>query len=80
MVLVHYYGGTAEATGTTEETIELPIDLTVDQVLEHLGKLHSDLGRILGVCTLFVNGFAARGDQTVPDGAQVDVLPPFAGG
>ena len=80
MVLVHYYGGTAEAAGTTEEMIELPVDLTVDQVLEHLGKLHSDLGRVLGVCTLFVNGSAVQGERMVPAEAQVDILPPFAGG
>ncbi|MCA3770988.1 MAG: MoaD/ThiS family protein, partial [Cutibacterium sp.] len=43
-------------------------------------NLHPGLGRLLGVCTLFVDGSAVRGEQIVPARAQVEVLPPFAGG
>lgn len=77
---VHYYGGTAEAAGTSEETVETPTGLSVNQLLDHLRNLHPGLGRLLGVCTLFVDGSAARGEQIVPARAQVEVLPPFAGG
>ena len=77
---VHYYGGTAEAAGTSEETVETPTGLSVNQVLDHLRNLHPGLGRLLGVCTLFVDGSAVRGEQIVPARAQVEVLPPFAGG
>ena len=56
---VHYYGGIAEAAGTSEETVETPTGLSVNQLLDHLRNLHPGLGRLLGVCTLFVDGSAA---------------------
>ena len=45
---VHYYGGTAEAAGTSEETVETPTGLSVNQLLDHLRSLHPGLGRLLG--------------------------------
>ena len=45
---VHYYGGTAEAAGTSEETVETPTGLSVNQLLDHLRNLHPGLGRLLG--------------------------------
>ena len=41
---VHYYGGTAEAAGTSEETVETPTGLSVNQLLDHLRNLHPGLG------------------------------------
>jgi len=79
-MIVHYYGGTAEAAGTSEETVDLTIDMPSEQVLKHLQERHPRLEQMLGVCSLFVDGSAVQGERMVPAEAQVDILPPFAGG
>ncbi|QOQ39789.1 MoaD/ThiS family protein [Trueperella pecoris] len=38
------------------------------------------LAHVLGLCSFLVNGKHAERSDVVPEGAAVDVLPPFAGG
>lgn len=79
---VRYFAAAAEAAGTTTEQVTLPAGATAaDLVATLAGARGGDLERVLGISSLLVDG-VVREDLTLPlDGAaEVDVLPPFAGG
>jgi molybdopterin converting factor small subunit len=42
--------------------------------------LHPGLAAVTAVSTLLVDGRATHRDHELPDGAVLEVLPPFAGG
>jgi molybdopterin converting factor small subunit len=80
-VLVRYFAAAAEAAGAEEERIELsPHAGTVgglrDLLVERYGPA---MARVLANGSFLVDGVVRR-DPATPIGAQVDVLPPFAGG
>jgi sulfur-carrier protein len=60
----------------------MPADATVRDLVAELGGKHgSKLTRVLTACSFLLDGVAVRDLSIVlPDGAGVDVLPPFAGG
>ncbi len=78
---IRYFAGAAEAAGVTEETVDAEFEVTVAELVEQLGCDRARLAKVLAVSTVLVDGRAARSraEQVAP-GAQVDVLPPFAGG
>jgi molybdopterin converting factor small subunit len=81
-VRVRYFAGARGAVGVPEETVALPATATVKDLVGHLGATHGEkLTRVLTACSFLLDGVAVR-DLTIPlpDGAGVDVLPPFAGG
>ena len=78
---IRYFAGAVEAAGVAEETIASDFDVTVAELIEQLSGDRERLAKVLAVSTLLVDGQAARArTELVPAGAQVDVLPPFAGG
>ncbi|MCP2259507.1 Molybdopterin converting factor, small subunit [Streptoalloteichus tenebrarius] len=81
-VTVRYFAGARAAAGTPEEVLELPAGSTVAQVLAELERRRGEkLSRVLAACSFLVNGTAVRDREAiVPDGGELDVLPPFAGG
>lgn len=77
-VTVRYFAAAAEAAGVASET--LPAG-TADGVRAAMVLAHgADLERVLTRCTFLADGRRVDGDDSVPAGATVDVLPPFAGG
>ena len=79
-VVLRWYASAAEAAGTAEEEVE---GGTVADVLEAARQRHGErLARVLGACSVLVDGERTDRDSTrpLPAGASVDVLPPFAGG
>jgi molybdopterin synthase sulfur carrier subunit len=81
-VRVRYFAGARGAVGLSEETVAMPAGATVGDLVAELGGKHGDkLTRVLIACSFLLDGVAVR-DQSIslPDGAGVDVLPPFAGG
>lgn len=81
-VRVRYFAGARGAVGLAEETVSLHAEATVLDLVEELrGKHGEKLSRVLTACSFLLDGIAVR-DQSIalPDGAGVDVLPPFAGG
>jgi molybdopterin converting factor small subunit len=81
-VRIRYFAGARGAVGLSEETVSMPADATVgDLVAELSGKHGEKLTRVLTACSFLLDGVAVR-DRSIalPDGAGVDVLPPFAGG
>lgn len=81
IVSVRYFAGAAAAAGVPEEKVEVPSGTTVSALCEHLAGRHPRLVPVLEVASVLVDEVSVRDrDAVVPDGAAVDVLPPFAGG
>lgn len=81
-VRVRYFAGARGAAGVPEETVSLPAAATVRDLADALGGRHGErLTRVLTACSFLLDGVAVR-DRSLPlpDGSEVDVLPPFAGG
>ncbi|MGH3520945.1 MAG: MoaD/ThiS family protein [Haloechinothrix sp.] len=79
---VRYYASARTAAGTESETVSVPEGASVADVITELGSRHPDqLARVLKAASFLLDGVAVRlQSQAVLDGAQLDVLPPFAGG
>ena len=78
---VRFFAGAAEAAGATLRTIDVEPTQTVADVVDSLAGNDDHLARILEVSSLLLDGTRVddRG-SAVGDAAQLDVLPPFAGG
>lgn len=82
---VRYFAAAADAAGTDAEKVTLPASATIQDLRSYLGEAHgAELTRVLELCSFLFNGRAAQPTDALnsaeSDGAQVDVLPPFAGG
>lgn len=78
-VTVRYFAGARAAAGVAEESAA---GTTLAELVTTLVDRHgSGLGAVLAAASFLVDGVAAHDhDRALPDGAVVDVLPPFAGG
>lgn len=79
---MRYFAGARGAVGLSEETVSVPEGATVGDLVTELGTRHGEkLTRVLTACSFLLDGIAVRDfSSTVPHGADLDVLPPFAGG
>ena len=78
MITVRYFAAAAEAAGVDSE--QLPAG-SAAQVRAAMVAAHGQsLDRVLGRCALLADGTRVEGDDPIPVGATLDVLPPFAGG
>ncbi|WP_410669765.1 MoaD/ThiS family protein [Amycolatopsis sp. cmx-4-68] len=81
-IVVRYFAAARAAAGVDEEKVQLADGATVADAVAELRRLHpSSLPRVLDAVSYLLDGIAVR-DLTRPlkDGAELDVLPPFAGG
>lgn len=79
MATLRFFAGAAEAAGTDTASFDVG---TIGELRTILADRYgSDFVRVLGLCSVLVNGARAT-DDTVALAATdaVDVLPPFAGG
>ncbi|HEX3590561.1 MAG TPA: MoaD/ThiS family protein [Pseudonocardiaceae bacterium] len=82
-VLVRYFAGARAAAGVAEEHVELPGagGSVADALAAVQARRGDQLIRVLPSCSFLLDGVAVRDHaMTVPDGGELDVLPPFAGG
>lgn len=89
-LLVRYWAGARAAAGTTEEYVVLPPDgdladgdlsaARVADVVAEIESRHPELGPILEVASLLLDGRAAERDEPIGAVKTLEVLPPFAGG
>ena len=80
MINVRYWAAARELAGTTSEPVS---GGTLPDVLAGVAALHGPaMAGLLARCVLLVDGEQVRRDLTtaLPDGATVEVLPPYAGG
>jgi molybdopterin synthase sulfur carrier subunit len=75
-VTVRYWAGARRAAGLHSE--EIAADDLAD--LRRLLAARAGMAEIVAASSLLVDSVAGRDDEPLPDGAVVDVLPPFAGG
>ncbi|MGO4202452.1 MoaD/ThiS family protein [Rhodococcus sp. TAF43] len=79
-VEVRYFAAAAEAADCTTETLSVPMDADLaDLTAVLVDRYGAGMEKILGVAAYLVDSELTR-DPSRPVGAQVDVLPPFAGG
>lgn len=80
--LVRYFAGARAAAGVAEELVELTPGTTVaDLLAAERARRGPELARVLAACSFLLDGVAVHDHAVeVPDGAELDVLPPFAGG
>ncbi|MEV4535600.1 MoaD/ThiS family protein [Asanoa sp. NPDC049518] len=80
VVTVRFFAGARAAAGVAETSVAA--GLTHDGFVAALAERHGDrLATVLKVASFLVDGVAWRdGQRPLPAGAEVDVLPPFAGG
>ena len=79
MLTVRYFAGARAAAGIPAEPIEAA---SLDDLTQVLAARHGErLAVVLKAASYLVDGLACHDRQALlPDGATIDVLPPFAGG
>ena len=75
---VLYFAGAREAAGIAREDVDGAT--TVGALRAHLAAAHPALGRVLLRCRIAVDQEFAADDAPLPDGAEVAIVPPVAGG
>lgn len=82
IIKVRYFAGAQAAAGTPDEQLELTGERSVGDVITELGtRRGAALQRVLAAASFLVDGVAVRDRAAaIKDGAELDVLPPFAGG
>ena len=82
VVTVRYFAAARAAAGVESEKVELDDGATVADALSAVEASHGEkLTKVLASCSFLLDSVAVR-DRTItlPSGAELDVLPPFAGG
>lgn len=75
-VTVRYWAGAQRAAGVERESLTAATLAELRRQLE----ARPELARIAAVASFLVDGQQAGETTALADGAEVDVLPPFAGG
>ncbi|MGH3812832.1 MAG: MoaD/ThiS family protein [Pseudonocardiaceae bacterium] len=82
VVTVRYFAAARAAAGLPSEDVDIGDGATVADALETIASRHGDaLRKVLAACSFLLDSVAVR-DRATPlrPGAELDVLPPFAGG
>ena len=84
---LRFFAAARTAVGRDEQRVEVPAGErpTVGRLLTEVrpveGTSAADFRDVLMRCSFLVDGLTTRDrEQLVPDGAVIDVMPPFAGG
>lgn len=75
---IRFFAGAAEAAGHDTLTVDADA-LSLEQLRAHLSADNPHLARVLEVCSWLADGRRIEGGS-LAGVAQLDVLPPFAGG
>ncbi|MEU7789578.1 MoaD/ThiS family protein [Amycolatopsis sp. NPDC049159] len=81
-IVVRYFAAARAAAGVDEEKVQLTTGASVADAVTELRRLHPEgLPRVLDAVSYLLDGIAVRDvGRLLTDGAELDVLPPFAGG
>lgn len=77
---VHFFAAARAAVGTSSLQVG---GQTLAEICDAIEVEHPSFAKVRPQCTFLVDSTAVHGDPervTVPSGARIDVLPPFAGG
>jgi molybdopterin converting factor small subunit len=81
-ITVRYFAGAKRAASVSDDEVEATAGASLDSVLAALAERRGEaLAKVLPACSFLLDGTTVR-DTTVAVAAdaQLDVLPPFAGG
>ncbi len=79
-VKILLFGAARERTGLSHDELELPDGAPVSALLEAIAARRAELSPVLKDLRGAVNQEIARLEDVVPDGAEVALIPPVAGG
>ena len=81
-VKVLYFASAREASGLSEEAIELDGQGTTDKLMETLILRHPALGSVMKSCVLALNQeYISREElRMLTDGDEIAIIPPLSGG
>src|SRR4051812_46192464 len=80
MIVVRYFAVARERAGCSTEQLPLAAGTRVGALLEELVRLHPALGPVLPHLRIAVNQAFVALSEPVPEGAEVALIPPVAGG
>jgi molybdopterin synthase sulfur carrier subunit len=82
VVTVRYFAAARAAAGLASENVEVHDGATVGDALDAIAARHGEqLSKVLASCSFLLDSVAVRDRATrLPATAELDVLPPFAGG
>ena len=82
VVTVRYLAAARAAAGTHSENVDVGEGATVGDALDVIAARHGEsLGKVLPACSFLLDSVAVRDrDTPLRAAAELDVLPPFAGG
>jgi molybdopterin synthase sulfur carrier subunit len=76
-VTIRYFAAARAAAGESSATADAA---SIRDLISTVSADRPELARILGICTFLLDGHRADPSTPLHPGAQVDALPPFAGG
>jgi sulfur-carrier protein len=76
-VTIRYFAAARSAAGESSATAEAG---SIRELVSTVSADRPELARVLSICTFLLNGERANASTPLTPGAQVDALPPFAGG
>lgn len=82
-IIVRYWAGAQAAAGVATEELDIGApgeSATVGEFIEVATRAHPGLQAVFTLSAVVVEGRRLDPADAVPDGAHVEVLPPFAGG
>lgn len=77
---VRYFGPLRESLGLEQEEWTFADEPSVGLILSDIAERYPGVARLLTSCRVAVDMAYAGSDVTVPDGAEVAIIPPVAGG
>jgi molybdopterin converting factor subunit 1 len=79
-VNVLYFAGAKDAAGVRMESIELPKNTSVKELLSNLSLMHPKIRDMLNISQISVNYKVVDKGIILCDGDEVAILPPISGG
>ncbi|MEU4193447.1 MoaD/ThiS family protein [Kribbella sp. NPDC026611] len=76
-VTIRYFAAARSAAGASSATAEAG---SIRELVTTVSADRPELARVLSICTFLLDGERAEPSTLLAAGAQVDALPPFAGG
>ena len=76
-VTIRYFAAARSAAGESTATAEAT---SIGDLVSTVSAGRPELARVLSICTFLLDGERADPATPLKSGAQVDALPPFAGG
>jgi molybdopterin converting factor subunit 1 len=79
-VNILYFAGSKEATGVRMESMELPKNASVKELLSNLSMMHPKIRDMINIIQISVNYNVVDEGTILNDGDEVAILPPISGG